>query len=220
MSYLGKEPAARRLPAVLGVGALHLALGTMLLVGLAVKIGPAPPPPPAPIIVTVEKPKVPPPVKEAPLKPVLVKPVIVLQPPELPMEPVAPPVVDRPVGPPVVPQPGAGAAGEGPVVAPPPPSVRVPAQARPGLVGIGPDDYPAASRRLGEEGRTLIRVRVATDGRVRDCQVVASSGHDRLDRRACEVAERRWRFAPATEDGVAVESSVERTISWRLADLR
>jgi hypothetical protein len=34
------------------------------------------------------------------------------------------------------------------------------------------------------------------------------------------VALRRWRFTPATEDGVAVASTVERTISWRLADLR
>jgi protein TonB len=218
MSYLGREPAARRLPAVLGVGVLHLALGSVLLVGLAVKIGPAPPPPPEPIVVTVEKPKAPPVAKSRPPEPVLIDPVIVLQPPEVVYDPVEAPIVAP--RPPALPQPGAGSSGAGMVLPPPPPTVRVPAQARPGLVGIGPDDYPSASRRLGEEGRTLIRVEVETDGRVRDCQVVTSSGHDRLDRRACEVAERRWRFTPATEDGVAVVSSVERTISWRLADLR
>jgi protein TonB len=65
-----------------------------------------------------------------------------------------------------------------------------------------------------------VRITIGANGSVTDCAVAASSGHDRLDRRACEVAVRRWRFAPATEDGVAVASVQEKRINWRLADLR
>lgn len=219
MSYLGQEPGARRLPAALGVGALHGVLGAVLLAGLAVNIAPSPPPPP--IVVRLDPPKPVPP--EKPVEPVIREKemVIELRPPVIDYEElvVQPTPLPEPLqGPAREPLSGAGEGG-GQSLQPVAP-VRVAARAKPGLVGVGPDDYPEASRRLGEEGRTVIRVAIGPDGSVSDCSVAASSGHPRLDRRACEVALRRWRFTPATEDGVAVASTVERTISWRLADLR
>lgn len=65
--------------------------------------------------------------------------------------------------------------------------------------------YPALSRRLGEEGRVLLRVQVGTDGRAVSVAVVASSGHPRLDRAAREAVG-RWRFLPARRGDVAEAS--------------
>jgi protein TonB len=216
MSYLGREPGARRLPAALGVGALHGVLGAVLLAGLAVNIAPAPPP--APIVVRLDPLKPMPP--EKPVEPTFQAHEVVIRvlPPEVTYAEPAPEPTPTP-GPGPEAGPSAGPERAGPVL-PPVAPVRVAAKARPGLVGVGPDDYPLVSRRLGEEGRTRLVVGIAADGTVRDCRVTASSGHPRLDARACEVALRRWRFTPATADGVAVPSTAERTISWRLADLR
>ena len=44
--------------------------------------------------------------------------------------------------------------------------------------------YPSLSRRLGEEGRVLLRVLVDPDGRAREVHVQGASGHTRLDRAA------------------------------------
>lgn len=44
--------------------------------------------------------------------------------------------------------------------------------------------YPALSRRLGEEGVVLLRIRVEADGRISAADVVQSSGFPRLDEAA------------------------------------
>lgn len=56
--------------------------------------------------------------------------------------------------------------------------------------------YPAISRRLGEQGRVVLRVRVEADGRTADVQLHASSGSPRLDQAALDTV-RRWKFVPA-----------------------
>lgn len=68
--------------------------------------------------------------------------------------------------------------------------------------------YPPLARRLHEQGRVVLRVRVDEDGLARDVRVEASSGSERLDRAALEAV-RQWRFAPArrgerTVEGVAL----------------
>lgn len=75
--------------------------------------------------------------------------------------------------------------------------------------------YPAASRRLNEQGTVLLRVRVGRDGRARAIELLEGSGSPRLDRAASEAV-RRWRFAPATEDGTAVDSWLRVPIAFRL----
>ena len=63
--------------------------------------------------------------------------------------------------------------------------------------------YPAASRRLREAGRVVLRVEIGTDGRARQVMVSNSSGHARLDESAT-ASVRAARFAPYTENGVAL----------------
>jgi len=68
--------------------------------------------------------------------------------------------------------------------------------------------YPPISRKLREEGRVLLRVRVDAGGRVEAAEIAASSGFDRLDEAALQAV-RRWRFAPArsgerTTAGIAI----------------
>ena len=67
--------------------------------------------------------------------------------------------------------------------------------------------YPVASRRLGEEGRVLLRVRVSAHGQPLEVDVKQSSGFSRLDE-AARAAVERWRFVPARQGTEAVEASV------------
>jgi protein TonB len=85
---------------------------------------------------------------------------------------------------------------------------------------VSEDDYPDASRRAGEEGITGVRVTVGVDGRVSACSVTRSSGFSRLDERACQIAERRWRFKPATQNGQPVEATINRNYRWQLQEGR
>lgn len=63
--------------------------------------------------------------------------------------------------------------------------------------------YPAASRRLGESGRVMLRVQIGVDGRALDVRVSRSSGYERLGDAAL-VAVRAARFRPYTEGGTAL----------------
>lgn len=57
-------------------------------------------------------------------------------------------------------------------------------------------NYPLISRRLGEEGRVLLRVWVGADGAAAEVAVRTSSGSSRLDEAAMSAV-RQWRFVPA-----------------------
>lgn len=61
-------------------------------------------------------------------------------------------------------------------------------------------DYPAISRRLGEQGRVLLDVHILPDGRVGDIKLNKSSGYARLDNAAL-AAVRNWRYVPAKRGG-------------------
>lgn len=63
--------------------------------------------------------------------------------------------------------------------------------------------YPALSRRLGEQGRVLLRVYVNPDGAAAQVEVRESSGYARLDRVARDTV-LRWRFVPARQGERAV----------------
>lgn len=75
--------------------------------------------------------------------------------------------------------------------------------------------YPLAARRLGIEGRVVLRVHVLADGRCDDVQLARSSGSALLDESALSTV-RRWRFLPATRGGTPVAASVNVPISFRL----
>ena len=67
--------------------------------------------------------------------------------------------------------------------------------------------YPAMSRRQGEEGKVVLRVRVSAQGASLAVEIKQSSGFTRLDE-AARAAVERWRFVPARQGGEAVESTV------------
>lgn len=56
--------------------------------------------------------------------------------------------------------------------------------------------YPALSRRLGEEGKVVLRVFVEPDGRPSQIEIKTSSDSPRLDQAALDAVW-RWKFVPA-----------------------
>ena len=75
--------------------------------------------------------------------------------------------------------------------------------------------YPALSRRMGEEGKVVLRVRVSERGLPDEVHVRNSSGSERLDTTALETV-RRWKFVPARRGDTPVEAWVLVPISFSL----
>jgi protein TonB len=67
--------------------------------------------------------------------------------------------------------------------------------------------YPAISRRLSEEGRVVLRVKVSHSGLPLSVDIKQSSGFVRLDDAARGAVE-RWKFVPAKQGGEAIEAWV------------
>lgn len=68
-----------------------------------------------------------------------------------------------------------------------------------------PPSYPAFSRRLGEEGKAVLRVELDETGQVDHATVQTSSGYTRLDEAALSAV-KHWHCPPARRDGVAVRA--------------
>lgn len=110
--------------------------------------------------------------------------------------------------------------------APPAPPVQAPAKEAP--VAIVPPrfdaaylsnpapEYPRISRRMGEEGRVLLKVQVGADGRPTDVSIFKSSGFPRLDESARDTVLRSWRFVPARQADQAVAGTVKVPIDFTL----
>lgn len=62
--------------------------------------------------------------------------------------------------------------------------------------------YPFMSKRLGEQGRVVVRVLIGLDGTAQKADVKQSSGFDRLDQSALATV-LRWRYLPGKRAGVA-----------------
>ncbi len=75
--------------------------------------------------------------------------------------------------------------------------------------------YPPMSRRMGEEGRVILRVRVSAAGKAEQVDIRTSSGSARLDESARKTV-RAWRFVPAKRGGIPVDSWVLVPIHFRL----
>jgi protein TonB len=78
-----------------------------------------------------------------------------------------------------------------------------------------PPSYPSLSRRLGEQGRVVLRVLVDRGGRASEVQVRASSGSERLDESA-RATVRGWKFVPAKRGSEPVAEWVLIPISFKL----
>jgi protein TonB len=80
-----------------------------------------------------------------------------------------------------------------------------------------PPAYPAPARRLGEQGRVVLRVHVSAEGLPRDIETAASSGSVRLDS-AARAAVERWRFVPARQGGQSVAAWVLVPLNFSLGN--
>lgn len=166
------------------------------------------PPPPPP-----DKPPPPPPEQQ----PQLQTPPVVSPPPLVRVQSPPPPIFTQatiPPSAPVVPL----AAAPGPVTPPAPPRVSQAA----GLKGnpadfFGPDAYPSDALSAEASGRVIANLTVGTDGRVKDCQIVVSSGNSSLDRTTCAISKRSVKFTPAKDDsGAAIASTYRLPVRWQL----
>lgn len=163
------------------------------------EIPPAPPPPapkPQPV---VNKPR---PVPKPVPRPV---PVPVAEP--LPQA-VEPATITAPEPPPPVEQ------APAPVTEPSPAPQPSPVPERIELPSSDPDylnnprpPYPLLSKRLGEQGTVVIRLRIDREGKPTEAEILTSSGFERLDQTALQAA-RRWRFVPGKRNGVPEAMSV------------
>ena len=61
--------------------------------------------------------------------------------------------------------------------------------------------YPPLSKRLGEQGKVLVRVLIELDGKANKAEIKQSSGFDRLDQSALATV-LRWRYVPGKRAGV------------------
>jgi protein TonB len=102
--------------------------------------------------------------------------------------------------PPPISAPVAAAPAPAPAPPAPPPRVELPSSNADYLQNPKPA-YPAASKRLGEQGKVVVRVLIGVDGTAQDAQLKTSSGYDRLDTAAMDTV-RKWRYVPGKRGGV------------------
>ena len=70
---------------------------------------------------------------------------------------------------------------------------------------LTPPTYPPLSRRLGEEGKLVLRVELDESGHVNTASVVESSSYKRLDEAALAVV-KTWRCNPSLRNGQPVRA--------------
>lgn len=92
------------------------------------------------------------------------------------------------------------------------------AKVDPRFTGAMQPPYPPSMQRLGAEGFVSVRVLIGVDGRVKDASIAESSGQVAFEQAALQQALRKWRFMPATRDGVQVESWRTLTVRFRMVD--
>ena len=202
---------------VLALWALHTGLlqrATEWVIPMAV-VSEMPPPPPSPPI------KPPPPPPATPVRPSLAPTPLALAPlptPQPTAAPIAPPTLaaTAPVNAPVLATPS---------VAPAPSVVAVPAPSPPAKVDMPTTMadyrvqslpiYSLMSKRMGEQGRVVVRVLISVDGVPQQAEVHQSSGFGRLDRSAVEAA-MRSRYVPLKRGGIPEATWVLAPIEFKL----
>jgi protein TonB len=118
---------------------------------------------------------------------------------------------------------------------PPLPAVRAPVTAAPGRPAAPPAApakvelpssaasylqnplpvYPALSKRMGEQGKVLVRVLIGADGTPRQAELKRGSGFERLDRAALEYV-MKCRYIPGKVGGVPQAMWYEAPVSFVL----
>ena len=117
-----------------------------------------------------------------------------------PREPVAPPPPKLEPLPPIEAPPA-------PAPAPPKPAgpVQLASELSASCPDRNPPAYPAQAKRMGEQGRVVLRVELDETGKVSAARVTASSGSARLDEASLNAV-RQWHCNPAQRDGEPVRA--------------
>ncbi len=218
MAYLDQDQGHvhKRLAGITGVALIHIALAFGLAAGLTIKYT-LPPDEPTIIGLPVNTPP-PPPDEPAPSDPDLT-----LAPPvSAPLPPVS-------LGPPPV-------IHIAPTIPQPPEVIRVPEiltipEPRPSFAAVRPEprngpggwvttrDYPRVALVRGWEGTARYAVEVNLAGRVTDCRITSSTGHEVLDDATCRYITRRARFDPARNtSGEEVSGTFTGAVTWQIPD--
>ncbi|HTC19231.1 MAG TPA: energy transducer TonB [bacterium] len=82
-----------------------------------------------------------------------------------------------------------------------------------------PPTYPEEARRLKEEGLVMLQTTVDAQGKVVSVSVSQSSGFPLLDESAVQTVMKSWQFKPARIGGLAISTSVNIPVRFRLKDL-
>ncbi|WP_342129363.1 energy transducer TonB [Hydrogenophaga sp. OTU3427] len=151
------------------------------------------PPPPAPRV----KPQ---PVQQAPRQPAPLPPLPVATPDPTPA-PDAPTGTSQPQppAPPITAPVATAPPAPAPADPPAPPRIELPSSNADYLNNPRPA-YPPLSKRLGEQGKVVVRVFIETNGSASKAEIAQSSGFDRLDQTALDTV-RRWRYVPGKRAG-------------------
>ncbi|MEI7037539.1 energy transducer TonB [Fulvimonas yonginensis] len=75
--------------------------------------------------------------------------------------------------------------------------------------------YPTLARRSNQEGWVIVSYNIDTEGNVNNVRVVDAQPRHLFDREATDAVE-RWKFKPATRNGVPVEASRQQRIVFKL----
>ncbi|MXN31100.1 energy transducer TonB, partial [Delftia sp. CH05] len=86
-----------------------------------------------------------------------------------------------------------------PPAPPAPPKIELPSNNAAYLNNPAPN-YPAISRRMGEQGTVMLRIFVDAQGLPQKIEVSKSSGYDRLDQQAVDGV-KNWKFVPGKSNG-------------------
>ena len=161
----------------------------------------------------------PPPVVEPPVvqqaakpRPVATKPKVKASPHPKPVNRPRPVPVEPPQT--ASPMPTAAPTSAQPVPTPAVPPLREPQYQSASLRNPAPS-YPPLSRRFGEQGEVMLRVLVSSAGEALQVELLASSGHRRLDEAARKMVA-KWRLIPAQRGQEKVQAWVRVPVLFQL----
>lgn len=78
-------------------------------------------------------------------------------------------------------------------------------------------DYPQMARRLGQQGRVLLKVLVAENGTAETVALATSSGFEKLDQAAIEAV-KKWSFIPAKRSNQSISAYVLVPVKFSLSN--
>lgn len=83
---------------------------------------------------------------------------------------------------------------------PAPPRIELPSSSA-DYLNNAPPPYPPLSKRLGEQGKVIVRALIEVNGSASKAEIRTSSGYERLDQTALQTV-LKWRYVPGKRAGV------------------